>query len=326
MSRTVAMLARAILQFLICVGLLVTLASADEPAIPRIGVLAITGSTVDEDLRQELRDLGYVDGKNIIIVSRRVSGHEDEELRRAVADLVGSNVGLIVLFTTPAARIALQTTKLPVVFAAGDPIGDGLAASLARPGGRGTGVSMLNSELAGKRMQLLRQVAPGLRRVAFLMNPANPLDARMLLETQSAARALGVEVVVVSARNASELDEAFTALPRGAHDGLLISNDHIFIANRARIAQAVRKAKIPAVFPFNGSRDDGALMSYGQNLRVGYRSVAVYVDKILKGAQPSELPIEQITDIELVIDLRVARAMGIRIPQDLLLRANEAIR
>ena len=326
MSRTFATLTRVILQILICGSLLVPLVSAEELSTPRVGVLAITGSTVDEDLRQELRHLGYVDGKNIIIVSRRVSGHDDEELRRAVADLAGSNVGMIVLFTTPAARIALQITKLPVVFGAGDPIGDGLAASLAHPGGRGTGVSTLNSELAGKRMQLLRQVAPGLRRVAFLMNPANPLDARMLQETQSAARALGVEVIVVSARNASELDEAFTSLPHGRHDGLLISNDHIFIANRARIAQAVRKAKIPAVFPFKGSRDDGALMSYGQDLRAVQRSLAGYVDKILKGTQPSELPIEQITAVELVIDLRVARAMGVRIPQDLLLRANEVIR
>jgi putative tryptophan/tyrosine transport system substrate-binding protein len=230
------------------------------------------------------------------------------------------------VFSTPAARAALQGTTVPVVFVAGDPVGTGLAASLARPGGRGTGVSMLMPEMASKRMELLRQVAPGIHRIIFLMNSSNPLNARMLEEEQRTARTLGVELVSLDARDANELDVALHAMPRSAAGGVLVSPDLFFLANRAKVTQAVRKAKLPAIYPYKEYHDAGALMSYGANVKEANRKAAVYVDKILKGAKPSELPIEQMSKYDLIIDLRVARAMGIHVPRDLLLRADEVIR
>ena len=190
---------------------------------------------------------------------------------------------LIVAFSTPAASAALQVTTLPVVFVVGDPVGAGLAASLAHPGGHGTGVSMLNRELASKRMELLQQVAPGMRRIVFLMNPSNPLDMRMLEEVQRAARILNIKLDTLGARNAEELDAALRALPRGSAEGLLVANDAFLIVDRGRITQAVRKAKVPAIFPFKEYHDGGALMSYGPTIKDAARAVAVYVDKILKG-------------------------------------------
>ena len=303
-------------------------AHADQSlAIPRIGVLTSGATSFPEDyLRDGLRELGYIEGKNILIESRGLSAQTDEDLRSLVADWARLKVDLIVAFSTPTARAALQATKVPVVFISGDPVGTGLATSLARPGGQGTGVSMLNRELTGKRMELLKQVAPGIRRIVFLMNSANPLDARMLEEAQKAARTLSVELVTSGARDADELGVALHLMHPSTADGLLVSNDLLFLANKAKITQAARKAKVPAIFPYKEYHDDGALMSYGPSVREANRKIAVYVDKILKGAKPSALPIEQISKYELIIDLRVARGMGIHVPQELLLRADEVIR
>jgi ABC-type uncharacterized transport system substrate-binding protein len=307
--------------------LLSGLAWADQPSIARIGVITAgpENSPWQESLRDGLRELGYIEGKNIVIEWRRPLG-TDEELRSVASQLAGAKVELIVAFSTPAAGAALRATTVPVVFVAGDPVAAGLAASLARPGGHGTGVSMLNRELAGKRMELLQQVAPDIRRIVFLMNPSNPLDARMLEEAQKAARTLSVELETLRARNADDLDVALSALPRSTADGLLVANDLFLVVNRAKIAQAVRKAKLPAIFPFKEYHDAGALMSYGPTTREATRAVAVYVDKILKGAKPSELPVEQMSKYELIIDLRVARELGINVPQELLFRADEVIR
>ena len=317
----------AILSVVIGAALLSGFAWADQPSIPQIGVITAgpENSPWDEGLRDGLRELGYIEGKNIIIEWRRPLG-TDEELRSVASQLAGAKVELIVAFSTPAAGATLQVTTVPVVFVAGDPVGAGLAASLARPGGHGTGVSMLNRELAGKRMELLQQVAPGIRRIVFLMNPSNPLDARMLEEAQKAARTLSLKLETLGARNADELDVTLRALPRSSADGLLVANDLFLMVNRGKITQAVRKAKLAAIFPFKEYHDGGALMSYGPTTRDAGRAVAVYVDKILKGAKPSELPIEQMSKYELIIDLGVARAMGIRVPQELLLRADEVIR
>jgi putative ABC transport system substrate-binding protein len=307
------------------IALLFGFAWAEQPSIARIGVITAGPGPWEESLRDGLRERGYIEGKNILIEWRRLQG-TNAELRSAASQLAGANVELIVAFTTPAAGAALQATTLPVVFVAGDPVGAGLAASLAHPGGHGTGVSMLNRELAGKRMELLQKVAPGIRRIVFLMNPSNPLDAQMLDEAQKAARTLSVRVETLLARNATELDTALRALPSTTTDGLLVANDLFLVVNRAKITQAVRKAKLAAIFPFKEYHDGGALMSYGPTTKEATRAVAVYVDKILKGAKPSELPIEQMSKQELIIDLGVAHAMGIRVPQDLLLRADEVIR
>jgi putative ABC transport system substrate-binding protein len=326
-SAALAIVRSLILNVVMGTALLSALAWAEQPSIARIGVITAgpENSPWEENLRNGLRELGYVEGKNIVIEWRRSLG-TDEELRSVASQLAASKVELIVAFSTPAAGAALRATTVPVVFVAGDPVGAGLAASLARPGGQGTGVSMFNRELAGKRMELLRQVAPSIRRIVFLMNPSNPLDARMLEEAQKAARTLSVKLDTLGARNADELDVALRALPRSAADGLLVANDLFLVVNRAKVTQAVRKAKLPAIFPFKEYHDAGALMSYGPTTREATRAVAVYVDKILKGAKPSELPIEQMSKYELIIDLRVARAMGIHVPQELLLRADEVIR
>ena len=220
----------------------------------------------------------------------------------------------------------LQATPVPVVFLAGDPVSSGLAASLAHPGSHSTGVSLLQPEMVSKRVELLRQAAPGIRRVVFLMNSSNPLNVPMLEEAQRATRTLGVELVTLDARNVAELDAALRAMSRSAPDGVVVSADLLFLKNKTKLTQAVRKAKLVAIFPFKEYHDDGALMSYGANNTEAARKAAVYVDKILKGAKPSELPIEQMSKYELIIDLRVARGMGFHVPQDLLRRADEVIR
>ncbi len=299
---------------------------ADQPSIRRIGVMTAGGSSsTEKGLRDGLSELGYIEGKSIVIDWRRSLG-TDDELRSLASQLASAKVELIVAFGTPAALAALQATAVPVVFIAGDPVSSGLAASLAHPGGEGTGVSMLMPQMVSKRMELLRQVAPGIRRIVFLMNSSNPLNVAVLEEAQRAARALGVELITSDARNADELDAAFRAMPRSATVGVVVSPDLLFLKNKTKLTQAVRKAKLAAIFPFKEFHDDGALMSYGADNRDGAHKVAVYVDKILKGTQPSALPIEQMSKYELIIDLRVARAMGIHVPQELLLRADEVIR
>jgi putative ABC transport system substrate-binding protein len=237
-----------------------------------------------------------------------------------------AKVNVVVVFSTPAARAALTATKIPVVFLVGDPVGTRLAMSLSHPGGRGTGVSMLMPEMVSKRVELLLQLAPGIRRIVFLTNSYNPLNVRMLEEARRATAALGVELTTVDVRSADELDAALHTMPRGTTDGLVVSPDLLLLANKAKISQAVRKARLPAIFPYRAYHEDGVLMSYGGNVKEAARKLAVYVDKILKGADPSELPIEQMSKYDLIVDLRVARAMGIHVPPDLLQRADEVIR
>jgi putative ABC transport system substrate-binding protein len=213
-----------------------------------------------------------------------------------------------------------------VVFISGDPVATGLAASLARPGANGTGVSSLSTELMPKRLELLQQVAPRVQRVILLGNPSSALHAGVLKEAQKAAQALHIHIVALNARNADELDSALRGVHRSAGDAFTASSDVFFLANKAKIAEAVAKAKLPAIFPQRDYHDAGVLMSYGASLKEMGRQAAVYVDKILKGAKPGELPIEQMSKYELVIDLRVAREQGIKVPQELLFRADEVIR
>ena len=303
-------------------------AQADQrPQAPRIDVL------IPEDevgrIRQALRDgltgLGYMEGSSIAI-EWRTHGQAKEDFDRLANALAQSKADLIIAITTPAARTALSATNKPVVFVVGDPVGAGLAASLAHPGGNATGVSMLVAELIGKRLELLHQLVPGMRRVALLRNPDNPLDVSTLDKAQQAAREFNVRLVTFEARNAKELDGILHALKRGIADGMLVSGDSLFRTNQLKIAQAADNVGLPAVFPFYLGNDNGALLSYGPSVKEGTQRAAVFVDKILKGAKPSELPIEQMSKYELIVNLRVARAMGIRVPEDLLLRADEVIR
>jgi putative ABC transport system substrate-binding protein len=276
----------------------------------------------EEGLRQGLRDLGYIEGKTMHIEWRRSSGTK-EELQALATDLARSDVELIVASGTPAARAASQVTTMPIVFLVGDPVGTGLVASLARPGGNSTGVSLITTELTAKRLDLLRLLAPRARRIAYFMNSSNPLGASALAAAQDAARLLDLQLVLLDARNAAEIDAAFQAIAASRPDGILLAPDFVFVQHKAKIETGVRTARLPAMSP---TKEIALVMSYGPDVREGIRRTASYVDKILKGAKPADLPIEQISDFKLVIDLRVARAMGFEVPQALLQRADEIIR
>jgi putative ABC transport system substrate-binding protein len=205
-------------------------------------------------------------------------------------------------------------------------VASGLANSIARPGRNATGVSGVLTELTAKRLELLRQVVPRARRIAYLTNSSNPTAAPQRESAQKAARTLGVQLVYLDARNVDELTSALGAISRSAANGVLISGDALLHANKARIAQAVRKARLPSVSPYRDYHEEGVLMSYGPSLITVGRKLAVYVDKILKGAKPADLPIEEMSTYELVINLRIAREIGVTVPQSLLLRADEVIR
>lgn len=318
---------RFLMALAIAVSLLPVLAQADpSPTIVRIGALVpLVLISPEEGMRQGLRELGYIEGRNLTI-ERRLADTNDA-LQSGAADLVRSRVDLVVAFGTAAARAALSATStIPVVFISGDPVGTGLAASLARPGANGTGVSTLSTELVPKRLELLQQIAPRIRRVILLGNPSNSLHPRVLKEAQSAALTLRIHIIALDARNADELNAALRDIQRRAADAFIVSSDVLFLANKERIAAAVAKAKLPAIFPWRDYHDAGVLMSYGANPNEMGRQAAIYVDKILKGAKPGELPIIQMSKYELVIDLRVARALKLDVPQALLLRADQVLR
>ena len=298
---------------------------ADEPLpVHRIGVVtaALGSSSTNQGLREGLRELGYIEGKNIVIEWR--SAAANVELRSLATELERSKAEVIVALGSSPARAALEATRTPVVFLAGDPVGTGFAASLARPGGRGTGVSTMSTEVIAKRLDFLHQLAPRAQRFFYLFNSSNPLAAPQLEEAQRAARAMGVRLVKLDARNDAEIDRVLGTIRRRSADGLLVSGDLFFLASKGKLTWAVREAKLPAVFPLKEYH--GALVSYGSDLTEAGRRMANYVDRILRGAKPADLPIEQITKYELIVDLRVAQELGLKVPQELLLRADEVIR
>jgi ABC-type uncharacterized transport system substrate-binding protein len=300
--------------------------SAVQPTIARIGVLDPQSAVqFEEYLRGGLRELGYAEGQNIIIEWRR-GAKTQEEMHAQAADLAKANVDLIVTMGSPATRAALQSTTKPVAMLVGDPVLAGFAKSFAHPGGRATGVSIQTTDLNRKRLELLRQVVPRARRVVYLLNLSNPLAAHENAEMEKGARALGVQLLMISASNDAEIDAALQSLRQTTADGVVVSADLTWLANRAKVARAVREAKLPTVFPFREFHEFGALISYSPNQAEAYHRLATYVDRVLKGASPSELPIEQISTYQVVVDLRIAREMHIKVPQELLYRADEVIR
>jgi putative ABC transport system substrate-binding protein len=213
------------------------------------------------------------------------------------------------------------------VFASGDPVATGLAASLAKPGGRATGVSSTTTDLTPKRLELLLRAAPRrVERVLYLENSSNPLRAALLEEAKVAATTLGVEIKSLDASGVRGLDSALNRIRHSEADAILVAADLLFLSNREKVAQAVRAARLPAMFPWREYHTAGVLMSYSPSMRWVARQVAVYADRILKGANPAELPIEQVSKYELVIDLRIAQSLKLKIPQDMLLQADEVIR
>ncbi len=296
----------------------------------RVGVLfaapvSAVGANV-QAFRQGLRELGYVEGQNLTLELRGMTTAESR-LDRLAADLVRSKTDVLVTWTTPATLAAKRATStIPIVMVSvGDPVGAELVASLSRPGGNVTGITNVAVELTGKQLQLLTELRPGVARIAVLRNPTNPSTALAWRETQTAARSLGVELQLVDVRDPRELGAAFTAMGRERPPGLLVLADAMFLAERSRIAELAQKARLPTAFARSENVEAGGLISYGPKLTEQFRQAATYVDKILKGAKPADLPVEQPTKFELVINLKTAKALGLTIPPSLLLRADEVI-
>jgi putative tryptophan/tyrosine transport system substrate-binding protein len=284
-----------------------------------------TGATVTV-LPDALRALGWVEGKNVAFV-RRFGENRLERLPELAAELVQLNVDVIVAIGTLAPLAAKRATStIPIVMtAAGDPLGSGLVASLARPGGNVTGMSLMAPDLGGKRLELLKELSPRLARVAVLWNAANPYPARVFRETQSASRTLGIEVQSLEVRSANDFDGAFETARKQRPDALITVEDPLTYDYRKRIADFAVANRLPSLYGFREFAIAGGLMSYGANIADLVRRAAGYVDKLLKGAKPADLPVEQPTTFELIINLRTARALGLQVPPTLLARADEII-
>ena len=276
--------------------------------------------------RQGLRDLGYIEGKDFVIEYRWEHERYDR-LQDLATQLVRLPVDIMVSSNT-AALLAIKraTTTIPVVMLGqGDPVGTGLVDSLPHPGGNITGLSNISPELGGKRVELLKEIVPGLSRVAVLANSANPVITVAVRETEAAARLMGLSVQALDVRAPDELQGAFAAMRRGNAQALVLTADSLHFSLRRRVIDFAAKARLPAAYAYREFVGAGGLIAYGPNFPDLYRRAAVYVDKILKGAKPGDLPIEQPTKFELVINLKTAKALGLRIPPSLLARADQVI-
>ena len=301
--------------------------------VARIGYLA-AGShdnpLVRQNLdafRQGLRDLGHVEGQNIAIEYRFAEGDFDR-LPDLAAELVRLEVAVIVAAPTPAAVAARNATEtIPIVMInVGDPVGLGLIASLARPGGNITGSSFtVGTETFGKALELLRDAVPNLRSVAILSNPANPSHALVTQDVKVAAQALGVQIRMLEARGPDEFERAFAAMTKERVEALYVVADVQFVLHAARLADLAVKSRLPSMHQLRRVVEAGGLMSYGHSAADQWRGAATFVDKLLKGAKPADLPVEQPTKFELVINLKTAKALGLTIPPTLLARADEVI-
>jgi putative tryptophan/tyrosine transport system substrate-binding protein len=276
--------------------------------------------------RDGLRNLGLIEGRNITIEYRFADGRLDR-LAALAAELVRLNPAVIVSAPVPSNQaVAKATTTIPVVMASGaDPVGFGLVKSLSHPGGNITGLTNFAEELASKQIDLIRELLPGATRLAALVNVANPLHVPQWRETQAAAAQAAIVLVPFEFRNADQLEEAFARFARERADALLVPPDVTFTTHRRRIAGLALTSRLPTVFFIPASARDGGLISYGPNPVDNYRRAAVYVDRILKGAKPQDLPIERPTRFELVINLNTAKAIGLDVPSTLLARADEVV-
>ena len=292
--------------------------------IPRIGI--IDDSPIWNAFRHCLRDLGYLEGQNIVFDYRYAGGLPDR-LAWVAVELIHRPVDLIATFGTPPTLAAKQaTTTIPIVMmGVGDPVGSGLVSSLARPGGNITGNTILGPEVAGKRLQLLKEVIPSLSRVVFLWNPDNASHPAQLAELRVAVEALGIKLLPVPVRSSDEFDNAFAAMMRERPDAFLMTNDPFHQLSIGRIIDFLANNRLPGMFVTREVAVAGGLLSYGASLPDLFRRGAVYVHKILQGTKPADLPIEQPVKFELVVNLKTAKAMGLSIPESFLLRADDAI-
>ena len=311
------------------------MATAQQPKkVSRIGYLSAGDpareSTRSEAIRLALRELGYIEGQNIAIEYRYAEGKRDR-FPELAAELVRLKVDIIVVAggdgLVRAAKNATKTIPIVMVGTGADPVEAGLVESLARPGGNVTGLTNLTRELGGKRLELLKEAVPKVARVAVLYDPANPASVLEVKEVLPvAARALGLTIQPWEVRAADDFEKVFAALNKQRPDGLYVLAGPLMSANQKRIAGFALKSRLPSMYGNREAVDAGGLMSYGADLADSYRRVAIYVDKILKGAKPADLPVEQPTKFELVINLKTAKQIGVTIPQRVLGRADKVIR
>jgi putative ABC transport system substrate-binding protein len=292
----------------------------------RIGIVTSTGHFTHAFL-EGLRELGYVEGRNIVIEQRSTRG-QSARFPELVAEMIGLKVDVLVvsgIFGALAARKA--TTTVPVVFlGVADPVGQGVVVSLARPGGNITGTSLaLGEGFAAKWVELLKEAVPKAMHVAVLLNSSNSAAATHTKEVQAAARAVGVRTDILDVRNRAALDSALAAIAAGGAQGLIVTSDQLFFAHRSTLVQFAANRRLPAMYFFKDFVDEGGLMAYGASLGDSFRRGATYVDRILKGAKPADLPVEQPIKFELVINLKTAKALNLTIPQSVLLRADRVI-
>jgi putative ABC transport system substrate-binding protein len=299
--------------------------------VPRIGYLGQNTADANRHLiaafRQELREHGWVEGQNIVVEARYADG-KIERLPALVAELIHLKVDIIVTVSSGTIWAAKNATQLiPIVMAASaDAPGEGLVTSLAHPGGNITGMTYLaGPEIAGKHLGLLKEVAPAASRVAVLANPMNRSHVSLTRELKAAARAFGVQLQVFDAGSSDQIDSAFAAMTKERAAALLVLTDSVFVGERRRVADLAARNRLPAMYYQREFVDAGGLISYGASLSDMYRHAATHVDKILRGAKPGDLPIEQPTKFELVINLTTAKTLGLTIPQSLLQRADEVI-
>ena len=319
--------------FLAALGVLAVPLTADAQAagkVYRLGYLAAispTGRRPAEAFTQGLHDLGWIEGQNLVIDFRSADGRYDR-LPELAAELVRLKVDVIVAGATPAAMAAKKATRtIPIVIhGTGDPVGLGLADSLARPGGNVTGLSYsVGLDTFGKTLELLTEALPKVRRVAVLSNPANPAHVAATSTVKAVARSLRVQLQLLEAREPNQFDNAFTAMAKGQADALLVIADGMFVLHRTRLAELAARNRLPSMHGNRENVEAGGFMSYGPSNVVAFRRAAVFVDKILRGAKPADLPIEQPTKFDLVINLKTAKALGLTIPPSLLQRADHVI-
>ena len=307
-----------------------SLAAGAQPAMPVIGYLSPGSAESDvarlTGVRQGLKEFGYVEGQNVAIEYRFAHGQNDR-LPALAADLVARRVVGMVTAGTPATLAAkAATATIPIVFNSGvDPVQFGLAASLNRPGGNLTGVVILSADLAAKKLEVLHELLPDAAIVATLVNPANPVAEPELRGTQDGARSLGVQLHVLSASTEGEIDAAFASLAKLGARALVVSDDPYFINQRAQLISLAARHAVPTIYGWREFPMAGGLMSYGTDLADAYRQVGLYAAKILKGIRPADLPVQEIVKIEMVVNLKTAKTLGITFPLPLIGRADEVI-
>jgi len=327
MNRKITVLTLCALLLALCAS-----AAAQQPGkIPRIGFLFVNfpSSTPAryEAFRQGLRELGYVEGKNIVIESRYAEGKVDR-LPALLDELVRLKVDVIVTTGPSGTRAAKEASvTIPIVMSADiDPVGSGFVASLARPAGNITGLSSLSPELSGKRLELLREIVPRLARVAVLGTSTVPGNAQALRETELAARAFKVKLQYLDVLDAKDIEAAFRAASKERADGVLVLTGQVLNSHRTQVVDLAVKSRLPAIYNLPEFVEAGGLVSYAANSTDLYRRAAVYVDKILKGAKPADLPVEQPTKFEFIINLKAAKQIGLTIPPNVLVRADKVIK